>query len=237
MPNRTEDSSTWAMHILVAVRERNDESLFFRQLDLSGAPRAAAAASQRARMLDAMTRAVAHKGYTAVTVGDVVAAAGVSRRTFYEYFADKETCFLEAYATGAQVVIEDIHQAVRDSGETDWERRVRVGIEAYLDILAAEPDLAETLLVHFVGAGPRAVAMRREVFDAFAELYRPGRDANVTLAAMPDVFRRGLVGGIDSLVQQQIADHGAENVTDLGPSLVELALAVIGASVAVGAGD
>jgi AcrR family transcriptional regulator len=209
------------------MRGRNTDSLFFRHLDVEDTGRAAALASQRARMLDAMTRAVAQKGYAGVTVADVVAAAGVSRRTFYEYFTDKEHCFLDAYESGSRAVIEDIAAEVRSSHAVQWTERVRIGLEAYTRVLAAEPDLAQTLLVHVLGAGPRAIALRRKVFDAFAELYRAGPGGDETLAAVPDSFRRGLVGAIGELVQEHILDEGAESLEEITPTLVELAHAVI----------
>jgi len=52
--------------------------------------REAVVASQRGRMLEAMVKAVAEKGYPATAIADIVAGAGVSRRTFYEQFGDKE---------------------------------------------------------------------------------------------------------------------------------------------------
>ena len=60
-------------------------------------PREVVAQSQRERMLEAMIRVVAKKGYAATTIADVTKAAGVSRTTFYELFEDKEACFLAAY--------------------------------------------------------------------------------------------------------------------------------------------
>src|SRR5690242_3020391 len=66
--------------------------------------REAVMASQRGRVLEAMVKAVAEKGYAATTIADVVARAGVSRRTFYEQFRDKEACFLAAFDTGVAFV-------------------------------------------------------------------------------------------------------------------------------------
>ena len=54
-------------------------------------------ASQRTRLLEAVGRAVAERGYAAATIDDVVRRAGVSKKTFYDHFADKQDCFLAAY--------------------------------------------------------------------------------------------------------------------------------------------
>jgi AcrR family transcriptional regulator len=168
-----------------------------------------------------MTRAVATKGYAKVTVADVVSLAGVSRRTFYEQFSDKEDCFLAAYTTGSQAVIDDIAAAVRASDSDDWRERVRVGITTYLEILSAEPDLARTLLVDVLGAGPRAVELRRRVRERFAALYA-GEEGVVS-----EPYRRALVGAISELVQEHILTDGAHSLTQLAPTLVDLACTVL----------
>ena len=59
--------------------------------------RADVSESQRWRLLEAVTEVVAERGYEGASVAHVIAAAGVSRKTFYEHFADKEACFLAAY--------------------------------------------------------------------------------------------------------------------------------------------
>jgi AcrR family transcriptional regulator len=217
---------------------RNPDSLYFRHLDLSDGRdgmRAASVASQRARLLDAVNRAVATKGYAKVTVSDIVSLAQVSRRTFYEQFADKEECFLEAYWTGSIAVIEDIADAVRASDSTDWRERVRIGFAAYTATLSAEPDLTRTLLVEVLAAGPRAIDLRRRVLERFGVLFLPApgasRPSDETLRGVPEAYVRGLVGAISELVQEHIFVHGAETLTDLTPTLVEVACTLLEAGV------
>ncbi|HEV7687975.1 MAG TPA: helix-turn-helix domain-containing protein, partial [Acidimicrobiia bacterium] len=112
-----------------------------------GLTREAVVASQRGRLVDAMAQIVAEKGYPATTVADVVERAGVSRRTFYEQFADKEACFLAAYDVGLTVVLSRIREAVEGVPERlpppssgghppapgstgGWRERARAGVEA-----------------------------------------------------------------------------------------------------------
>ena len=68
------------------------------------ASRGAARLAARGRLICAIADAVAAEGYAATSVADVIALAGVSRKTFYEHFADKEACFLAAYDSGAQAI-------------------------------------------------------------------------------------------------------------------------------------
>jgi AcrR family transcriptional regulator len=182
-------------------------------------------------MLDAMARAVAAHGYAKVTVADVVALAGVSRSTFYEQFTGKEHCFLESYEAGSHAIVAEVAKTVRSSGLSDWHERVRVGITRYLDLLAANPDLAHALLVDVLGAGPRAVQLRRRAFASFVDLYRASpkgrRPADVAMRRVPEPFLRALVGGISELVQEHILTSGAESLPELGPTLVELAFSIV----------
>ena len=69
------------------------------------------AASQRTRLLEAVGRTVAEKGYAAATIDDIVRGAGVSKKTFYEHFQDKLDCFLAAYETASDELYEHVRAA------------------------------------------------------------------------------------------------------------------------------
>ena len=94
-------------------------------------------------MLAAIAEAVAAKGYGATSVADVLERAGVSRRTFYEHFRDKEACFLAAYDAGVEILM----ATMRDAGDD-----LRPRIRAFLGTLAAEPAFAFTFVIEVVAA-------------------------------------------------------------------------------------
>src|SRR3954451_22759007 len=85
-------------------------------------------ASQRGRMLGAMAEAVARKTYAGTTVADVVAGAGVSRKTFYEHFSDKEECFLSAFDAGVDMLLEAITRAQPPADDSTWLGLMRVRV-------------------------------------------------------------------------------------------------------------
>ena len=62
-----------------------------------GLPRAFVASNQRERILDAVADVASLAGYASMSVEGIIATAGVSRRTFYDHFADKQEAFLAAY--------------------------------------------------------------------------------------------------------------------------------------------
>src|SRR4051812_17831701 len=131
------------------------------------APREVVAESQRERLLVAMADATASKGYANVAVADVIERAGVSRRSFYEHFTNKEECFLAAYDAGVTGLLDAIAEAEEAAG-TDLLARARAGTETYLHLLADNPAFARTFLIEVLGAGPAALARRDAVHDRFA---------------------------------------------------------------------
>ena len=115
--------------------------------------------SQRTRLLEAVGRAVAEKGYSDTTIDDIVRGAGVSKKTFYEHFSDKEDCFVSAYEVAAEQLFERVRDAQLRNPEDDWLERTRAGIVAYLRWLAAEPALARVFLIEVPArARPRAAS-------------------------------------------------------------------------------
>src|SRR5687768_12206877 len=86
-------------------------------------------ADHRTRLLEAMGEAVTEKGYAQVTIADIARHARVSKRTFYEHFADKEECFLAAYANLSEQMLERIATAAWEQSDVD--ERLDVAIRTY----------------------------------------------------------------------------------------------------------
>jgi len=193
------------------------------------------AAITRARIFAAMATAVSEHGYSAVTVSDIVNAARISRRTFYEHFRDKEDCFVETYRAGCENGIAQIDAALRALETPDWRTRLRVSLETYVAVLAAEPAFARVLLLDVLGAGGRALQMRERILEIYVEHYRGLRERALAeepdLPEVPDQFLRALVGGIAELVQQCLIQKPARDVPrrlrELAPMLVGFAESVL----------
>src|SRR3954453_6695787 len=116
------------------------------------APREVVAESQRERLLVAMADATAAKGYANVGVAAVIGRAGVSRRSFYEHFANKEDAFLAAYDAGVAGLLDAIAEAEQAAGAATGQSggllaRARAGTEVYLQLLADNPAFARTFLI------------------------------------------------------------------------------------------
>jgi AcrR family transcriptional regulator len=205
-----------------------------------GLHRDVVAASQRARLLEAVGRAVADRGYAAATIDHIVRGAGVSKKTFYEHFADKEECFVAAYEAAAEELLERVRDAHGSSD--DWLDRTRAGIRAYLHWLAAEPALARVFLIEVAAAGPRAAEARERMRDRYAVLMRElQEDARADMPALPrlpeEVFHAA-VAAVDELVVRRIREATARDLPQLEQVLLYLQLALLaGPEVAASAAE
>lgn len=182
-------------------------------------------------MLDAVARAVAQKGYAAATVADVIAIAGVSRRTFYEQFPNIEDCFMAAYVEGMQSLLGAIRQSMHGVPEDDWRARTRVAIEAYLQVLASRPEAAWAFSVEAVGTGRQGLDQRAWVLSQWVAQWRALwalRQRNEpSLEPIADEPLLALTGGLEELVRECLRKRGAHHLHELAPAAIDLALAVL----------
>jgi AcrR family transcriptional regulator len=186
-------------------------------------------ASQRGRLLDAMAEVVAGKGYAASTVADAIARAGVSRKTFYEHFRDKEDCFLAAYDVGVDLLLDALASA--GSKDDDLLSRARARTRAYLETLASEPAFARTFLLEVTAAGPRALERRDRVHERFAEMLREQADeARRTFPGVPgqppEIYLAA-VGATDLLVSRMVRDGRAAELPLLEDVVMQVQLALL----------
>jgi AcrR family transcriptional regulator len=191
------------------------------------------AASQRTRLIDAMAQMVAEKGYPATTVADVVERAGVSRRTFYEQFDDKEACFLAAYDAGLVAVLCRIGEAVEVNPAAPWRERARAGVESFLALLASEPAFAQALQVEILTAGPAALDRRTGMLVMFGGIWRNVHDRaraeEPALPPLPDEVFTILSAGLEELIRDCIRTRGAAALPELADPILRTVFAIFGA--------
>jgi AcrR family transcriptional regulator len=173
------------------------------------------AASQRARVLEAMRTALAQHGYSDTSVAEVIKLAGVSRKTFYAQFADKEDCFLAIY----EEQMRRLQAITRDAfdAQDEWVPALRAGLTALLAALAYDPAVAKACFVDVLAAGPRAAQRRNEAMrelESILELARPAGDAS------PRALGLSMIGGLGEVLYQEIVSERAEGLPKMLPELM-----------------
>jgi AcrR family transcriptional regulator len=187
------------------------------------------AASQRRRLLDGITAAVADKGFAGATIADITDRAGVSKKTFYEHFDDKLACFLAAYDQGSAAMLEQSARAAaaaRASG-LDAVAQLRAGTRAYLDFLIAEELYARTFCLEILAAGPEAVARHRGCREAFARSVQAWHELN-GFATAPAIAYEAATGVVYELSSARVATGRAHELPALEDDLVNAQLAILG---------
>lgn len=187
-----------------------------------GLPRRFIVHNQRERMLLAVAEAVAEQGYATTTVADIIARARLSRRTFYEHFADKQECYLAAYDTVVEQLLAAVGQAYEQADS--WTQKVHDGLETFLAYLAAEPAFARMCIVEVVAAGPEARSRRDAAMRVFVDFLEPGRAVSPRGVEAPALASEIVVGGIYEIIYSRLQRNAADELVEMLPELLRCAL-------------
>jgi AcrR family transcriptional regulator len=186
----------------------------------NGLPRAYLVRSQRERLLEAMLRVAAAKGYEATTVTDVIEVAGVSRETFEEMFGDKQACFLEAYDAVFDVLVAHVTAAYEASAGEPWPERIAAVLRALVELLATEADIARLSMVEVTAAGDEARARYRAALARFTQFLEEGREYSSQGEELPADTARFAIGGATSMIFDEIRAGRGPELKRILPDLV-----------------
>ena len=183
-------------------------------------PRAYLVRSESERLLEAMLRVAAAKGYEATTVTDVIEVAGVSEQTFEEMFGDKEACFLEAYEAVFDVLLAHVTSRLRGRRGRALAGADRGGARALVELLAIEADIARLSMVEVTAAGDDARARYRAALARFTPFLEEGREYSNQGEELPADTARFAIGGATSMIFDEIRAGRGPELTRILPDLV-----------------
>jgi AcrR family transcriptional regulator len=185
-------------------------------------------ASQRQRLLEAITELVAARGYPDVTIRDIVTRAGTAKRTFYDHFADKLQCFLAALDVITDTLVAASARLFAVSGTV--RQRCEHSLRGYLELLASMPNTAKVFYLEAIAAGPEAVTRRHDVHLKFARniialsrtaaLQGEGRE-------LTELHALAVVGALHQLIYGQLHQHGPDSLLAISDDVVPLAVAFL----------
>jgi AcrR family transcriptional regulator len=177
-------------------------------------------AAHRTRLLEGMAQAVAAKGFADTTIADIVRAAGVSRRTFYEHFATRADCFIALYEAASHNTLAVLRAAI-DPGHA-WQTQLDRALTAYLGSMAQNPALLRSLVIEIHSLGVDGLAARRRVNQEFCGFMLEvvnGAEGRGRKTPLTDEMAVAAVGGINELVLRAIEQGRAADLEQLaGPA-------------------
>lgn len=188
-------------------------------------PSAPEAQAHRQRLLEGMAKSVGIKGYAASTVADIVAQAGVSRRTFYEHFESRADCLIALYEAAGHAAIAVLRSALDPS--RGWQTQVEVALRAYLEFLASDPVLLRTLYIEILGLGLAGLAARRRVNQEIADFMLVVINKPPQATLLPPELAMSVVGGVNELILVAIEQDRMANLPHIAVTAAVLIRAVI----------
>lgn len=187
-----------------------------------GLSRTEVSENQRARLLTAVVQVARRTGYSGLTIRDVIAAAGVSRKTFYELFEDKDDVFLAAY----DHVVGRLAGAVTDAtarGRT-WPEQVSLGLRTFLDRLASDPAVAHLCIVEVLVAGPPALTRRAAALEAFRTFLEPGYEQAPEGVEPPALAAETAIGAVYEVIYGYVLQNRTGDLPSLHVDLLYIVL-------------
>lgn len=181
----------------------------------------AVAESQRARLLAGMAAAVAEHGYLNTGIADVIARAGVSRKTFYEQFEGKDDCFAVAYAQEMERLLEVTLSAFEAEGPP-WARRLRGALTALCAAIAGNPAVARLCFLEALDAGPLTAASRREALSGLLPLFEAAPTDALGDSPFGESLRMGRIGDLAEMLHREVAAGAGGTLPRLVPELTYL---------------
>jgi AcrR family transcriptional regulator len=165
-------------------------------------------------MLTAAAEVVADRGYGGMSVARVTSRAGVSRRTFYDLFADREDCFLAVFEEAARRARLVVTEAV--AGLVGWREQTRTGLAALLVFLEDERALGSLLIVDALGAGPGVLTRRaRELREISEIIDRGGRASTKHAREASALTAEGIVGAVLAVIHARILEERERPLLEL----------------------
>lgn len=183
----------------------------------------------------ALIGAIGERGYTATTVADIVARAGVSRKTFYQHFAGKQECFLVVYDAITAEGMRRVQSAYYATN--GWPDRAESAIRVLFESAIENPDALRLIMVEIGAVGRTGIEHRELVMAQYARFMRDGLDLAPGKGTVPDITLRAVVGGVNRVLYARLYDRQHGRLLGLVPELVRWATSYYPAPEAIASGQ
>jgi AcrR family transcriptional regulator len=188
--------------------------------------RSRAALTQRERIIRAAARVVYEKGYEALSVPAISAAAGVSNQTFYQNFPSKRDAFLEAFEILVKRAFHSALEPVRD--EPPSAEAVGKVLRAYLEHISANPLFARLAYFESPSVGPAYFELGDGTIDRFTAVLGGAAPSFGRRQTLSDNVLAGIGTGIWSVIQHELEHGESDSLPALAPEVAKIAVMPLG---------
>ncbi len=189
-------------------------------------------AERRQRFLDAATRLFAERGYLACSLADVCAAAGLSKRQFYEEFETREDVLIAAYDRIQDDAAASVARSLATlTVPTDPVVAMRTGLTAYLESIGSDPYRAKIAFVEVVGVSEHIEQQRRLRRHSWAAQIQGSLEAiGVRLRGDDTQLTAALLtGAVNGIAHEWMLRETKPPLSDLVDLLTGVAMALVDA--------
>jgi len=179
--------------------------------------------NQRARIHGALIEAVAQDGFVGTRIKQVIGLAGVSRRSFYEQFANKEECFLVTFDLIARREVKQIRRAYLAAGGT-LEERTRAAFERFAKAIHDDRKATILVLLEAQRAGPAGVLHLRNAASACEQMLARGFAQAPGATPLPMPIVRGIAGGLHGMSASFLRQTRGSRHIDLAEEMLRWTL-------------
>lgn len=184
--------------------------------DVNSPSRTDRRSTQRERLIAGMIAAAHRHGYAGANVAQVIAHAGVSRPTFYEYFADKDECFLAAHRELSRLLVWEIRRAVAAEAPA---QALQAAIRTLIKLSEEYPDRAGFLTNEAMAGGWRGLDERDRLIDQMAQVVEDARGRVPAQTPTPDLPIQVVLGAGRWLLAPALR-RGERDLTALRDDLI-----------------
>lgn len=178
---------------------------------------------QRARLLLATADVVNELTLAKTTARHIAERAGVSTKTFYSQFANKDEAFLATFTLLDGIVAQTIQRAIADVENPRV--ALRRAVDALLSQLAAWPTITRTRLIAGRAGGPEADRSRYDILDvlvaAISQALEHAAAIDPAVATPPQATLQILAGGVYEHVTRHVFEHDPSTLPQLAPGIVD----------------
>lgn len=173
---------------------------------------------QRSSLFGEMLEELVQRGYGEISVDRVCEAVGVPETEFAAEFADKDGCLFAAYDRLCDGLVRTAGSGCQS--DEPWPERVRRGLDALLEDLAAQPTMAQALTRSFPGIRPATYERYVALLTRFEPFMHEGREYSGLGDELPGEVELLAVGAAEAIIFGEVDAGRAQSLPAIMPEIL-----------------